>query len=286
MKFINNFNLPEPVALALSEDTYSQGPSERSVTQLIDSPRIRILYHEYDDQIVEDVSERLWVALGRAMHTLFENYATGKYVSEERLFADIDGWTVSGAIDIQHGNTLIDYKMTSVWSVIYGKQEWINQLNFYAWLAEQCKGITVEKLQILAVLRDWKQRDLETRGTDYPPAPIMLLNIPLWTVAEREVYVHERVRIHQEAEFSRLTGDPLPLCSDAERWKDPDTYAVMKGKNKRAVRVYTNEDDALNHVADNPDQPLRIVKRRSMANRCERYCKAAPWCEQYQSENV
>ena len=100
----------------------------------------------------------------------------GKTVlSEERLFCDEKGWTISGAIDLQEIHeengfatvTVSDYKVTSVWSVIYGKEEWVNQLNCYAWLVRQAKGLSVTKLRIIAILRDWQRRRAEESG-DYP----------------------------------------------------------------------------------------------------------------------
>ena len=38
-------------------------------------------------------------------------------------------WLIGGAIDLQRSEgdgtvTILDYKCTSVWSVIYGKKEW------------------------------------------------------------------------------------------------------------------------------------------------------------------
>ena len=56
---------------------------------------------EHDDEISEDVSEKLWSVLGTAVHNIFEETAEGEYISEERIFFDVNGWTVSGAIDIQ-----------------------------------------------------------------------------------------------------------------------------------------------------------------------------------------
>ena len=57
---------------------------------------------------------------------------------------------------------LIDYKVTSVWAVIFGKIEWERQLNCYAWLFRQKKeniGKSVGSLKICAILRDWNRRD-------------------------------------------------------------------------------------------------------------------------------
>ena len=115
------------------------------------------------------MTERLWSVLGTAVHTMFEDYATGDYLSEERLFTEVNGWKISGAIDIQKTEkdgtvSILDYKCTSVWSVIFGKSSWEQQLNFYAWLLQECKGLKVSKLQILAVLRDWKQSEAALRS--------------------------------------------------------------------------------------------------------------------------
>ena len=324
MKITNKFNLPEPVFLALTEDNYSRGDSNRSVTQLIDSPRARIQRSEMDSKVEEDVSDRIWIAMGNAIHLMFEKYAKGKYLPEERLFAEVDGWTISGAIDIQYNKDLThveltDYKCTSVWSVIFGKDDvdsaWAKQLNFYAWLAEQSKAVIVDKLKILVVLRDWRMRDAmnNARG-DYPQTPIMELEIPLWSEDDRDNYVHDRVRIHQNAEFQRITGGVLPLCTDEERWKNPATYAVMKGKNKRAVRVLDTAEEADKYIdktlkkeageisarskqriaaKENGKKMLPAIKankytvdeRPSVPNRCAMgYCKIAAWCDQYQGE--
>ena len=137
--FTNIQNLPEPVVKALSSDDYSSGAVNSSVTTLIDSPQIKILSRKHQDDISYDVSERLWSVLGTAVHNMFEDHASGDYLSEERLFTEVNGWKVSGAIDIQKAEkdgsvTILDYKCTSVWSVIFGKDSWQQQLNFYAYL--------------------------------------------------------------------------------------------------------------------------------------------------------
>ena len=61
--------------------------------------------------------------------------------------------------EINQGH-LMDYKYTSVWSLIYsgeeGKIEWERQLNCYAWLLRK-SGYTVNKLDIVVILRDWSK---------------------------------------------------------------------------------------------------------------------------------
>ena len=163
MKITNRFDLPDVVVRALVHSDYSRGDSVRSVTQLIDSPRIGILQREHDEEIEQDCVDFLWSRFGTSVHTMFEVAAEGQdCISEERLFVEHQGWKISGAIDLQHvepdGVIISDYKVTSVWSVIYDKQEWHDQLNAYAWMVRHAKGLPVKQARIIAILRDWQRR--------------------------------------------------------------------------------------------------------------------------------
>lgn len=295
MKFTNATNLPQPIVDAVLADNYSRGESNRSVTQLIGSPRQRILHDIHDDEIVIDCSERAWVALGKAVHHLFESHTDPTlYEAEERLFMDVLGWTISGAMDLQHSPenplevVIWDYKVTSVWAVLMDKPEWEQQLNFYAHLVENNKTwegqpVKVVGLKIAAIVRDHKLRD-QLIKKDYP-APITILEFPVWTAENRKRYVEQRVRMHQEAEFTHLTGGTLPLCTDEERWRKPTKYAVKKPKNKTAKRVLDTLPDAEQYIRDNELEGFIIEERPAEATRCAMgWCKAAPFCDQWQNE--
>jgi len=288
MKTTNQFNLPDPVFKALTNDTYTKGDSNRSITTLIDSPRIRIQKSELSEVIYEDASEKIWSILGTAVHNIFEDHAEGNYLSEERLFVDINGWKVSGAIDIQKTEddgsvTIMDYKCTSVWSVIFDKVEWHNQLNAYAYLVRKAKKVKVNKLQIVAVLRDWKKREAQMKD-DYPYAPIMIVDVPLWDEAVAAEYVEGRVKLHQDAEFSRLVGEDLPLCSDKERWMRDTKYAVKKKTVKRAVRLFDSLEDAQTFFQKEGFGDAYVIEERvGEPIRCaQNYCRVAEHCDQYQ----
>jgi len=289
MKFTNHMRLSEPIVKALSYDSYDSAGSDLTATQIIDSPQIKQLRLKYDDEITEDVSDRLWSAFGTAIHLMFENATdeTDQHISEERIFYEYEGWKLSGAVDLQvqmpDGTwQLHDYKTTSVWSVIYGKDDWHKQLNVLRWLAEKSKGIEVSGLKIVAVLRDWSRKKSETTS-NYPMSPIIEIEIPLWDYEELEVYIHSRVESHKQASINLFMGDPLPACSDEERWLKPTTYAVKKGKNKRAVRVFDNEDEA-SAFLKKQDSTHYIEERIGEATRCqENYCRVAEFCEQFRS---
>jgi len=280
MKITNRFDLPAPVVRALTTDDYSRGKSDLSVTQIIDSPRVRLLRKQHDEKIEEDVSDMVWSVLGRAAHKVLEDSDEEGYTIEERVFAEVEGWRLSGAIDLQkHGNilSLYDYKVTSVWSVIYGKSSWETQLNCYAYLLWKAKKQKVGALNIIAILRDWNRRD--AGKPDYPSSPIMEIPIQLWSQDEQQRYVTERVRLHQDAESSMVLGEPLPLCSAEERWEKQTTYAVRKKANKRALRVFKSMDEANAFL----EEGMVIDERKGESTRCAQdWCRVSQWCEQYQ----
>ena len=74
MKVTNVHKLPTPIYKALTHSDYSKGHSNRSVTELIDSPRVRILRRQHKDEITEDASEMLWSVLGTSVHKMFEEH--------------------------------------------------------------------------------------------------------------------------------------------------------------------------------------------------------------------
>jgi hypothetical protein len=285
MQVTNKHNLPEPIVAALTKSDYSRGASNRSVTQLIDSPRVRILRAEHADEITEDASDMVWSVLGTAVHKMFEEGEQEGYEKEERLFVEVNNWVISGAVDLQRSDgdsvEILDYKCTSVWSVIYGKVEWENQLNFYAWLVEKSKEVNVSGLKIIAVLRDWQRKKAET-DKSYPQAPIVEVDVPLWDKATRDDYVTQRVEEHSHAEFERLTGGDLPECTPSERWEKETTYAVKKKGNKRATKVFDNETDAMDMIAT--DDKLEVEVRPGASTRCEGdYCRVARFCDQWRA---
>lgn len=285
MKLTNKYGLPQPVVTALTRSEYSRGESNRSITQLIDAPRVRILKQEHQEELTEDVSEKLWAVLGTGVHKMFENSADENHISEERLFIDVEGWVISGAIDLQKiekdGVIVSDYKTTSVWSVIFGKVEWEYQLNCYAALVRRAKGLKVKSLKVIAMMRDWKASDAEFKQ-DYPKAPIMEIDIPMWSEEEQDTYLNGRVQLHQNAEFTRLTGSELPECSDAERWAKEPSWAVMKKGNKRATKVFDKPEEAHAFAKEQGDA-FEVVFRAGESVRCAaNWCRVNEWCTQYQ----
>lgn len=280
VNWTNKNNLPEVVVRAILNDDYSSGGARRSVTGLIGPPRMHVLKRQRHDEIEQDISESVWLLLGKAVHKIMEMGATDEVV-EERLFARVNGWLISGAIDVQRsdgGTAVLDYKCTSVWTYVRnpeGKHEWIAQQNMYAWLIRQSKQEEVSKLQICCIFRDWRAKDIKP---GYPPAPILMVDLPVWSDQEQEAYVLERVRAHQMAEMAATLGEELPLCSPEERWQDQKFHGLKSG-SKRG-RSFAIEAEATEYAGPEGTVEPRLGEPR----RCDSYCSARPWCSQRQGE--
>ena len=122
MTITNNFGLPEPMFRALSHDGYMAGTKKAdiSVTTLIGPPKINQLKKRYSDQIVEDASDRVWALLGQSVHKVLELAGGEEEMTEKRLYAEINGWTLTGQTDLYEtkNKTISDFKVTSVFSFL------------------------------------------------------------------------------------------------------------------------------------------------------------------------
>lgn len=283
MKLTNKYGIPQTFVNVLERPTYSKGTANISVTQLLNSPKIVALTKKFDDQLEQDASEMVWSIVGSAIHNFLEHGKDENHIVEQRIHTELDGWHISGAVDLQivnpDGVDVRDYKFTSVWAAMNEKPEWENQLNCYAWLIEKVKKVPVTSLGILAMLRDWKERE-KNQKENYPEAPIKELPIKLWTMEEREAYVTSRIALHSACEFALETDGELPDCTPEEMWEKPTTWAIKKKGNVRAYKVYETEKHATEALAT-MDKVYEIEVRKGERTRCESYCPVSQYCQQY-----
>jgi hypothetical protein len=283
MIITNKHGVPEPLVTLASKEYYSKGASQYSVTEIMSPPKIKRLREQYNDQIKQDVSDMLWNLLGSALHVVMERGVTDGWTMEERLYKEMDGVTVSGAIDIQQetpeGVVIIDYKFTSAWAVMQEKEEWQQQLNVYKWLVETVKRKKVVGLKICALVRDFNRHETKE---GYPKASIEMVDIPMWDSVTTEAYVRERLNLHRDAKVSADFGDELPACSDTDRWQSETIYAVKREGRKTAIRLFKTIEEA-NELAEK--EKGYVETRLGEPKRCTgNYCGVAEWCEQYQGE--
>lgn len=264
MQITNKHNLPEVIVDAVKYDPYDSGRREEhgskyiTTTQLCSPPQLVKLKWKHEHEIVEDVSERIWSLQGQAMHSVIERAAMGKedYLAEKRLFHEIDGWTVSGQLDLYRFSTsfLWDFKNTSVYSANPNeviKTSWNRQLNILRWLMHK-NGIEVEQAAIVGILRDWSRTKAKFHNKDgkYPMQPVSV--VPAIFVSL------DRVESFVRSQLAELEKDEPRECTDEERWKRGGNFAVMRGDEikwavrkpgaSRALKVYDSRKDAEAHA--------------------------------------
>lgn len=206
------------------------------------------------------------------------------HITEERIFSDVNGWRISGGIDVQKlqatgGVKLIDWKVTSTRKVMAGTaDDWERQLNVYAYLVEKEKGWRVEEIEVVTILRDWRKAEVG-RTAGYPESPIHTVPLTLWPFEQRQEYIEERVRVHKDAYRLKEWGDELPECSTEEMWQKSASFAVMKSAAaKRATRVFTSRLDA-DALAEQIGGV--VVERSGERLRCKDWCEVSRFCSQY-----
>lgn len=290
MKLTNNYNLPQPLVDAMSINK-PRVMGDIAVTRLIDSPQIRALRKKHWDEIEEDAADRVWALFGSSVHAIIEKTKEAnaeRYEIEQTVAANYNGMDVYGTYDLydKESKILYDFKVTSVWSIIYenDKKEWQAQLNVLAQLLRD-NGIEVEEARIVVIMRDWKESEYVRSGgatSNYPEKQVKEISMPLYSESAVKKYIDERVELHRKAE-----GGDVPECSDKERWVKDTQYAVTTPLKKRAIRVFDTEEKAKEYVNSNKTNVpnISIEVRKGEALRCERYCPVKEFCEQRKRNN-
>lgn len=289
MKITNNLGLPEALYRAVLNDNYSKGIADYSVSELVNPPQITILKQRHWSEIEEDVSDRIWTLLGKAVHHLLENSSEPGTINEIRLYTAIGRRVVSGKFDrfrFRSGK-LTDWKLTSAWSIVYGStiREWTAQLNSYAYLLANV-GYTVTELEVVAILRDWSPTEAQ-KYPDYPEIQVQVIPIELWSEEAQRLYLQERVELLKTNEM--LPDDQLTPCSSEEMWENPTRFAVMRYGRKSAVRMFNTQDEA-DEFRDQQGNGHFVEVRPGSRVRCEgkvvrgrliKYCPVRDFCSQF-----
>ena len=288
MKITNKFGVPETLVALAQRDSYSKGKSDFSVTEIISPPRVQLLRRRHYKEMETDVADLLWSMMGTALHVVAERSQVDNHTNEERLFIEIDGVVLSGAIDLQYEDDgvveITDYKFTSAWAVMNDKPEWVTQQNIYAWMVSTIKGKPVRAIRICALIRDWNRREAQ-RKADYPQAPIQMVDLPLWSPEETESYIRSRLDLHRTAKVLGDWGDDLPECTEDDRWVRETKYAVKREGRKTAVKVCDTQKEADEFMEGMVGKEKAFIEiRKGEPVRCTgNFCGVNQWCSQYQA---
>lgn len=280
MRLTNNNNYPDAIVRAAKAHLYEPSKDINRVTELISPPLIKTLTIENWDNIVVDVDDEIVALFGTAFHELLSSYEKKDgVIFKQRFNIKIDGNVISGEPDkfVVDSGILSDYKVTSAWTMVFGRAEWEQQLNIYKFLLEK-HGYTVNKAFINAFLRDWtKYQAIQKGNWDYPQQRYVIKRINLWDNENIENFIKERLNDH--------LNNPRRECTAEEKWEKKATYAVVKEGRKTALRVLDSMGEAKEWLSQQKDtKKLSITERKGACTRCEQYCSVNKFCPYYKGE--
>ena len=281
MKITNNYNLPKALYNAILNDTHRAG-GDLSVTQLLKNPREFWLTARHSNEIEEDAITKLWALFGTAVHNIAERGETADSLVEEFMKINIAGVNLTGILDLFENGVLWDYKTVSVNKVLFldnqKKAELTAQANIYAYMFNKLFGFEVKELKDLFLMRDWISSKAKY-GSNYPNYQAQAVSLPLFTKEQQKALIVQRIEWLMK--FKDVPDDELPLCSEKYRWVKPSKWALMKDGNKKAVKLFDNQDEAESAMTD----PKHYVEERkeNLWTRCA-YCSARNFCNQTEYE--
>ena len=285
----NKLNLPRFWVQAVEHQLSShKSQADYSVTELLDAPRRVRLLKQYRDNIDTDASETVWAIFGTATHAIIEfaveNTNDGSLIAEQRMFAEFNGVTISGAFDIYDKNNgiIYDVKTSTAADVsspdspitIRKNKEREAQLNCYAYLARK-EGYEVKGLANVLLLRDWI-RSKSMRERNYPLHQVAVQEKKMWSDQEVETFIQQRIAIHERAK------QELPYCTDEEQWKTERKFAVESRNASRAHKLTDTDEEAVAWKQQNAKGQY-ISERPRKSVRCEDFCAVKPFCTQYRT---
>ena len=261
-------------------------PPHFRVTELIRPVQQVVLQRRHHDEIETDVMDLMNAWRGSAIHEFLSKFDKSNVLQEIDLELEIGGEKLKGKPDYYDGDgTLVDFKNCKVWSYINKSNigEWTDQLNFYAFMLKAL-GFPVTSLEIVAMFDDWSPTKARTEA-DYPHTRSVVIPILMYPDAKiKEIILGCIKLLSTNLTVSDLNDDDsiLPECSSDEMWEDPTIYAVMKEGRKSAVNARSTDRKSAEGMVKELGKGHYIQERPGVRKRCESYCSAAPFCQQYQ----
>lgn len=282
MIITNKHNLPQSfVEMATEENKIEDGVYR--VTSLLKGIRETMLFRRHHENVEQDAADMVWLLFGKATHHILEQQEEADTeLKEERVKAKVGDYTVSGQFDLYCGEEkkITDYKTASVWKVIYKDySDWKQQLLIYSWIMKQI-GFEVKKGEVVVLLKDHSKSKVKY-DSNYPQLPVQVVTFNFTEKDFKEIESWLKAKFEEVAKAEKMTDDELPLCTLEERFNDGGKYAVMNGKNKRAVRVLDTQEEAERYM-EATGKGTHIEHRPGEDKKCHDYCSVNQFCNYYQ----
>lgn len=311
-QFTNLHEIDLSLAVWLVHDDYDFQPSEKAIsaTALLKPIRQIILAGRVEGETLEDLSGRIAMRMGHAIHDSIEHaWKTGYARALEKLnlpqkvidrfvinpkpedlkpdsipvYIEVRGhrkvgdWIVAGKLDMSINGRLKDAKTTSVFTYIKGSkdEDYRLQLSIYKWIHHD--KVTENEGDIQFLFTD-HQKSMVNTIAGYPPIKVLSHTVSLYSDQETENWITSK--IEDLMQYKDAPQDALPRCTDEELWRSADVHKYYSDPNKTDGRATKNFDsliEANNYLAEKRKGVVKIVPGQVKA--CL-YCPAFEICEQ------
>jgi hypothetical protein len=293
---INDINLPEPIFVAMSKDTYvrlgdySPSSLKCGIREYIGSKRFKGF---------RQLASNAWPAFtGTLSHIGLQVLLKDdpRYQSEVTSVVSFNEMaksfqlekdvTISGTCDLLQIDKQIiiwDYKTLSTATLILDDKisAWTTQVNIYMWLL-YCTGKIdrLDHLRIIPMFKDWTTtKSGRSRAVTDIPCPT--IEVEKWTRFDIEKYIYDKVSMIQKYEDAEW--NEIPYCSMNERWEKESSWSVCKiqssGEPGRALDhcTFTDKNDAIIKLEERSkkakkDEVFVIRKNGGIPKNCLTWC--------------
>lgn len=271
MNITNKYAVCEETAEIAQRAVYRPQKDVFRVTELINPPMIRHLTLQHWDDLSVDVADLLWSIFGTDVHAKMEQIRKPNIVKEMHMEVPLDcDKILRGTVDLVDllSRTISDYKTTSVFKVLKGEfADYEMQINFYNYLLHRLGFPPMKRGRNILFLKDWVASKAKYQD-DYPKTQEVVIWYSLWPIDKTKHLLDGRIQAHL---------DKPKVCSPAERWEEPTTYAVMKRGRKSALpNGLKNDPQEAEAMANKVGGYVEI--RDGRCRRCEDYCVVRKFC--------
>lgn len=269
---------PAPFARAIANDNYDPGIGDFTVTQLLSPPQRTFLATLPDVVKIESGYAKTMSVFGSGVHNVLEHNVdkgSGEF-AEVRFYWDFDiaghgKVKVGGKLDLYIPNEVHDWKVTSQVQE-EAKPEHRDQAQMNGLLTKR-NGHPVGVVVVNYMDRAWSYMQSVVNPA-YPSSAFTAFCFDF-----DENYAQRRFEQTIKDHLQARAGKPRP-CTDDERWKKGDRFALKKPGAKRASRVY----DTLKEAQENQSAGQFIETRPGEATFCTYFCGYGHCCPQHQAE--
>ncbi|MCP3674096.1 MAG: hypothetical protein GY829_06450, partial [Gammaproteobacteria bacterium] len=132
-------------------------------------------------------------------------------------------------------------------------------------------------VEIQYIFTDWSAMKAK-QSTDYPSAKYLTATYPLYSYAETEEWVHNKIK--QLNRLIPLEQSQLPRCTREELWQTEDVFKYYKNPQNisRSTKNFTTKIAAETFMMDQGGVG-RIDTVEGQVKRCK-YCSVFDYCDQ------